>query len=262
MHNESWNFIVDGENPGTFNMWFDEQLVQRLIDGTGSSTLRLYRWKPWTISLGYHQRFSDVDAQRCKEDGIDIVRRPTGGRAILHAQELTYSIVMSTRAKSIPLVYDEISSALVEGLRLFGIKEVALQRSQPNFGGLYRNPSSIPCFSSSARNEIEWKERKLVGSAQRRYVAESIDVVLQHGSILCGSEHSRLAEYLALESEQIRARIRQDLAEKTTNLHHIIGREIDLQNLSECIKKGFESAWGITFAGRETKRNLMKEAYA
>ncbi|MEK9136365.1 MAG: lipoate--protein ligase family protein, partial [Bacteroidota bacterium] len=186
MQGTIWNFIAGGEYTGDFNMSFDEMLAQRLVSGLGAPTLRLYRWKPWAISLGHNQNLSDINIDRCRRDGIDVVRRPTGGRAILHAEELTYSVTMPVDRRGILQVYNEISTALVEGLRQFGV-DVSLQRSQLNFVETYKSPSSIPCFSSSARYEIEWKGKKLVGSAQRRYTGNGGEVVLQHGSILCGS---------------------------------------------------------------------------
>ena len=261
MQQLTWNFIPAGEYSGEFNMWFDEQLVQRLIDGTGSPTVRLYRWKPWAISLGRHQNLSDIAMQRCKNDGIDVVRRPTGGRAILHAEELTYSVAMIVDKKGLHQVYNEISHALVEGLRFFGA-EVSLQRSQPNFAEMYKSPSSIPCFSSSARYEIEWNGKKLAGSAQRRYACKSGEVVLQHGSILCGTAHRRLADYLALDDEMIRGRIRADLDERTTDLQTISGRKVDVLELSACMKKGFECAWGITFTQTDSMSSYLKDVYA
>lgn len=261
MQDLTWNFIATEEHTGEFNMSFDEMLVQRLIGGTGLPALRLYRWKPWAISLGHHQNLADIDMQRCKDDGMDVVRRPTGGRAILHAEELTYSVVMMAGRKGIHQVYNEISAALVEGLRAFGV-DVSLQRSQPNFTGMYKNPSSIACFSSSARYELEWNGRKLVGSAQRRYIGESGEVVLQHGSILCGKGHRRLVNYLALKDEVLRLKILEDLVGKTTDLQEISGMAVDIAALSDCIRKGFERAWGVTFTEADFTSGVMKGAYA
>ena len=258
---QDWNFIATEEHTGEYNMWFDEMLVQRLIDGTGLPTLRLYRWKPWAISLGHHQNLADINTQRCKNDGVDVVRRPTGGRAILHSEELTYSVVMMSGQKGIHQVYSEISAALVEGLRAFGV-DVSLQHSQPNFAGMYRNPSSIPCFGSSARFELEWNGRKIVGSAQRRYNGESREVVLQHGSILCGTAHRQLVNYLALKDETLRTKIMEDLMRKTTDLKEISGMAIDIDELSDCVNKGFERAWGVTFTEADLTSGARKGAYA
>jgi lipoate-protein ligase A len=184
-----WRYRYSGACRGAENMCRDEQCARGLQESRGTvfpSSLRLYRWQPWAISLGHNQSSHDLDMERCTADGIDVVRRPTGGRAILHAEELTYCVVMYTGSRSVLAVYNDISRALVRGLHLFGVN-VAFQKSQPNFQETYRQASSIPCFTSSARYEIEWHGRKLVGSAQRRFGDGERDVVLQHGSILCMS---------------------------------------------------------------------------
>jgi lipoyl(octanoyl) transferase len=241
-----WEVIDTGESSGADNMAFDESLARRRAEGTGASTLRFFRWKPWAISVGYNQGTAELDAARCAADGIAIVRRPTGGRAILHAEELTYSVVMPAGRKSILQIYNEISRALVRGLALYGV-DASLQKSQPNFAEEYRNPSSLPCFSSSARYEIEWQGRKLVGSAQRRYAGSDGDAVLQHGSILCGPAHLRLADYLLLEDAATAARIRRVLTEKTVDLGAITGAPVDTAALAACLRRGFELEWNVTF---------------
>jgi lipoyl(octanoyl) transferase len=241
-------------------MWFDEMLVQRLIEGRGGPAVRLYHWTPWAISIGHHQNLSDLNLPLCREHGIDVVRRPTGGRAILHAEELTYSVVMPAPKKGVLAVYNEISEALVEGLRRFGVT-VTLQKSQPDFGELYKNPSSIPCFSSSARYEIEWKGRKLVGSAQRRYAASGREFVLQHGSILCGPAHRRLADYLAVDEMAVRDAIRQSLATKTVDLSEITETTVDRTKLAGFLKKGFEEVLKSEFADLQWEDELTKDSY-
>jgi lipoate-protein ligase A len=227
-------------------MALDELLARRMLDEGGMPILRLFRWRPWAVSLGYNQSVADIDSEACHRDGIDVVRRPTGGRAILHAEELTYSVVMQAGRRSVLGVYNEVSAALVRGIRLFGV-EVSLQRSQPNFQEAYRHPSSVPCFTSSARYEIEWSGRKLVGSAQRRFGEGEHDVVLQHGSILCGAAHRRLGDYLAVRDPEVRERVRREMEEKTVDLAEITGRTVDLGHLAECIRRGFASAWGVEF---------------
>jgi len=241
-----WTFIDSGEQTGAFNMALDESLARALAACEGTPSLRLFRWQPWAISLGYNQAAGELDAPRCAADGVDIVRRPTGGRAILHAEELTYSVVMPAGRKSILQVYNEISAALVRGLALYGV-DVALQKSQPDFAKEYRSSSSIPCFASSARYEIEWHRRKLVGSAQRRFSGPGGDVVLQHGSLLCGDAHLRLADYLAASVAEAREGILATLRERTADLRMITGGPVDMGFLGECIRRGFEEAWGLAF---------------
>ena len=242
----AWTFVDSGERTGTENMALDESLARSLAAGEGGPVLRIFRWRPWTISLGYNQHAAELDAARCAADGIDIVRRPTGGRAILHAEELTYSVVMRTGRRSVLQVYNEISGALVRGLALYGV-DVALQKSQPDFPAAYRSVTSVPCFTSSARYEIEWEGRKLVGSAQRRFGGPDADAVLQHGSILCGPAHLRLADYLAVPDDGTRGRIRELLRAKTADLGTITGLPVDLDRLGDCIRRGFADAWGVRF---------------
>ena len=243
---DTWRFIDTRENTGEQNMRFDEMLAQSLVEGRGRPTVRIFRWKPWAISLGYNQDARDLDVERCSREGIDVVRRPTGGRAILHAEELTYSVVMFSGRKSVLQVYNDISRALVRGLALFGV-DVALQKSQPDFREQYRQASSVPCFTSSARYEIEWRGRKLVGSAQRRFSDGVRDVVLQHGSILCGPAHRRLADYLAIENPAVVERIRRDMEAKTVDLAELTGRRVDPGELGFALRRGFELEWELTF---------------
>jgi lipoate-protein ligase A len=227
-------------------MALDEQCARLLQSGAGSPLLRLFRWSPWAVSLGYNQNPQDIDTPACRRDGIDVVRRPTGGRAILHAEELTYSIVMVAGRRSVLDVYNAISSALVRGLALHGVS-VSLQKSQPNFPETYRHASSIPCFTSSARYEIEWHGRKLVGSAQRRFSGGERDVVLQHGSILCGPAHLRLSDYVRVEDGSVLDRLRHEMVTRTVDLAEIEQRSVDLDALASSVRRGFELEWGIRF---------------
>lgn len=244
-----WRFIDVEEHPGLYNMQGDEHLAQALLNGDGAPTVRLYRWRPWAISLGFNQDMTQIDVERAHRDGIDVVRRPTGGRAVLHAEELTYSVVMLAEGKTVLEVYNAISRALVRGLHLFGV-EVSFRKSQSDFREHYKNPSSIPCFTASARYEIEWEGRKLVGSAQRRFRSprSTHDVVLQHGSILIGPAHKRLVEYLLLPDLTTRQQLTQQLDQKTIDLSCLKGGQIDLDELAACIRRGFEEEWGVVFS--------------
>ncbi len=242
-------------------MQFDQELAHGLATGVGSPTLRFYRWQPWAISLGHNQDVSDLDLEKCAQRGIEIVRRPTGGRAILHAEELTYSVVMYSNDAGVLDVYHGISRALIVGLRLFGV-DALLQRSQPDFPKLYRRTSAVPCFASSAKYEIEWNGRKLVGSAQRRYRDKGREVVLQHGSILTGSAHQQLADFLMMQDSQTTHQLEIDLREKTTDISAIRGCNVDMDELVRCIQKGFEMEWGVTFSPQETLFHPQTHSYA
>ena len=244
---DRWQFLNSGFHPGQYNMRMDELLAERLAAHEGSPTLRVYGWKPYAISLGYNQRDNDFDEARCATHGIDIVRRPTGGRAILHAEELTYSVTMFSRGKNINEAYCEISRALISGLHLLGA-DVQYAMASPNLPQFYRSRTSIPCFASSTRYEIQYRGKKLVGSAQRRFAASGGDeVVLQHGSILLGPVHRRLSEFVRAESEEIRAALRESLETKTTELDSVLGRNVSFDEVALALRKGFERTWNILF---------------
>ncbi len=237
-----WLSMYTGERDGQFNMRFDLQLVNRFRgrlerSQTSVPILRFYEWKPYCISIGRNQAESDIDVLAAKRDGIDIVRRPTGGKAVLHAEELTYSVVMETGGLSVIESYNMISGALVDGLRTFGV-DFELSKSSADFRKLFHDPATIPCFSTSAIFEVEYHGKKLVGSAQRRFG----EILLQHGSILIGDFHKRIVDYLAV-NEDTRVKTRDDLAAHTTTLNEILGRQADVESVIRAIESGFERSF-------------------
>lgn len=242
-----WQFLNTGLNTGAFNMEFDMELATRLQHGAILPTLRLYGWKPWALSLGYNQSDNDIDLKKCSELGIDVVRRPTGGRAILHSNELTYSVVMPAAGRGITEIYSLISSALVAGLSTIA-SEISYETSQPNFQALYKRQESIPCFSASARFEVQVKGKKVVGSAQRRFSQPNgPEVVLQHGSILLGTEHRMLAEILSVRDADVRTKILDDIEAKTIDLSAAAGRTVHFDEAAAAVKHGFEAMLDIEF---------------
>ncbi|MCX6133815.1 MAG: lipoate--protein ligase family protein [Ignavibacteriales bacterium] len=228
-------------------MDYDERLAQSLVSSDGPCVVRFYGWKPPAISLGWHQEAGEIDLAKCHDAGIDVVRRPTGGRAILHSDEVTYSVVMTASQKSVLSVYQRISEALVKGLRSLGA-DVALEKSQPHFPSLYRSSSSVACFASAARYEIHVAGRKLVGSAQRRFARPNgEEVVLQHGSILLGPDHLRIVDFLTSLCDDDRVRLKSELSAKTTDLASTLERRVEYDDVVAVLKKGFEEMWQITF---------------
>lgn len=238
---------MSGPMTGAANMAADMALASAVQRGEVPSTLRLYGWKPWAVSLGYNQKEEDIDRDACAQYGFDIVRRPTGGRAILHANELTYAVAMSADGKGITETYSLISKALVDGLSTI-CAAVSYESSQLNFQSLYKKQESIPCFSASARYEVQISGRKLVGSAQRRFTVPDLpEVVLQHGSILLGTEHRLLAEILSVKEERVKQKILSDIESKTIDLSTAAGRTVTADEAAEAVVRGFERAMGITF---------------
>jgi lipoate-protein ligase A len=173
------------------------------------------------------------------------VKRPTGGRAILHSEELTYSVVFPLSANnSVRDIYNQINLALKKGLEIFDpeLKKIELENQQTDFRNFYKKDISSVCFAVSARYEIKYLGKKLVGSAQRKIG----NVVLQHGSILCGSYHLKLIDYLNLDSQRI-LEISDDLRNTTIDLKSILKKEIDICFLSKSIRQGFQEHFRAKF---------------
>ena len=241
-----WQFENTGFRSGVFNMEHDEALARALVQRTGRPTIRIYGWHPYAISLGWNQPMEEIDLEKTSASGIDIVRRPTGGRAIFHADELTYSVVMRVQNKNVLAVYEYISRAIISGLQVLGVP-VAMERSQPHFPSLYRHTSAMACFSSTGRYELKCDGKKLVGSAQRRYAVEGgEEVVLQHGSVLLGPDHKRLVDYLLFPAEEQRALLRQELDLKTTEVSTVLRRRIGFDEAADALLAGFRTAWAIS----------------
>lgn len=216
--------FFDGPLSGEVNMQRDRDLLaaQRPED---DPVLRLYRWQPAAVTIGYNQDFDNFDGQALARAGFGLVQRPTGGRAIFHADELTYSL---TGASPGPLfgntlheVYMKINEALVLFLKGLGL---AAEIS----GGEGREARrSLVCFQSAGKYEIRVRGRKLVGSAQRR----TGGVFLQHGSILTGKRHLLLPEFLQADPTGDSLN-RQELAALTTDLGQELNRELNDEDLA------------------------------
>jgi lipoyl(octanoyl) transferase len=243
-----WQFRDTGYRTGAKNMKYDEHLAQSLQTADEPFVVRVYGWKPPAISLGWHQNKEEIDFEKCLREGIDVVRRPTGGRGILHSDEVTYSVTMVASQKSVLSVYQHISEALVRGLRELGA-DVALEKSQPHFPSLYRTPSAVACFASVARYEIHIGGRKLVGSAQRRFArADGQEVVLQHGSILLGGDHLRMIDFLSGVTDDQRDQLTLELRQNTVDLSSALGRTVRFEEVVPILQWGFEKTWGIQFS--------------
>ncbi len=220
----TWKFIDSGVNTGSYNMEFDMMLARTLK--SGQAILRLYGWKPYCISLGANQPEDSLNIEKVINNNLDFVKRPTGGRAILHAEELTYSIIYpSNKNFSLNDLYKQVNLALRKGLVIFDakLKDISLEHTEPHFPSFYKEEKSAVCFAVSSKNEINYEGRKLVGSAQRNLG----NVILQHGSILCGDYHKRIVDYLALNRNYL-DEIRKEMNNKTTDLNEILNYKIEI----------------------------------
>ncbi|TAL67605.1 MAG: lipoate--protein ligase family protein [Bacteroidetes bacterium] len=213
---EKFEFIDTGFSTGQFNMDFDVLRTKEVAEGKALPMFRVYGWKPWAVSLGYNQRAEEIDEKLCKEKGFDIVRRPTGGRAVLHANEITYSVVVNLPdGLTIHDIYREIHTILLKAFISMGCKNIGFEKSQTDFREHYKSQEmSVSCFTSSARYEIEYESRKVVGSAQRLYGK----TLLQHGSILISKGHEQIADVIQTKSEAERKKLSRYLFNHSATL--------------------------------------------
>lgn len=224
------------------NMAVDEALLEAVAAGESRPVLRFYGWQPACLSLGIAQSWQEVDLERCAALGWDVVRRPTGGRAILHVDELTYSVCAPKEEErvrgSILESYQRLSQGLVRGLRLMGlVPEQAVGDRQE------RGAAGPACFDDPADYEITIGGRKLVGSAQMR----KRGVVLQHGTLPLYGDIARISEGLRVEIAGERAAIHRRLHERATTVEASLGRRIEFDEAAAFMQQGFAEALNLRF---------------
>ncbi len=216
--------VSTGAHDGTWNMAFDMSLFELFRTGgfqkrfgRGSMLWRFYSWHPPAVSLGYGQRAEEIDQEACRAKNIDIVRRPTGGRAVLHIDEFTYSLLADTRERNAE-IYAMVHEIIRRALLTMNI-HTEFCRTTPDMKQRYNSEESVSCFTASAKYELHAEGRKLVGSAQRR----SDNVILQHGSLLLSDKHKMLPQFLRYDDERVLSNIAGDLDRKTVSVYEMTG---------------------------------------
>jgi lipoate-protein ligase A len=236
-----WRLIYDYPTTGNQNMAVDEAL---LMVGERIPTLRLYAWSPACLSLGYAQKSADVDFERVAAMGWDVVRRPTGGRAILHADELTYSLMLpdgdTIASGSIIESYRRISGALTAGLQILGVQPHADRRAE-------RESSQGPvCFETPSHYEITVNGRKLIGSAQMRRK----EGVLQHGSLPLWGDMGRICDGLNYPDENSREQGKAQVRARATPLGDVLNN-LSWEGVADAMIKGFSTTFDVEFISIE-----------
>ena len=180
----------DFESQGQDLMDRDLELAKSFMpNDRANAIIRFYTWKPFALSLGYNQSDDKVDKDYLKQNSYDLVQRPTGGRAVFHANELTYSIIVPQNLIDKNTLYKEVHTHFAHCFSKIGI-ETDLTKTNPDFKNFYKSDErSFACFASAARYELSYDGKKIVGSAQR-VIGENI---LQHGSILVSPGYEELA---------------------------------------------------------------------
>ena len=230
---EKWRLLITQGNTAAKNMAIDRAVLVANSNGKVPPTIRFYTWSPPAISIGYFQSLEDeVNLANCKDLNVDYVRRITGGGAVFHEDELTYSIVIPEShkeiSKNIMESYGRICSAVMNGLDNLGIDS-----------------------EYKPINDIIASSKKISGNAQTR----KMKTVLQHGTILMDVNVEKMFSLLKVPNEKIKDKLIADVKERVTSIRHIKGEKISFDKVAKAMKKGFEEEFEIKLI----KGTLTKE---
>jgi lipoate-protein ligase A len=244
---QQWRLIITPPACGAWNMAADEVLLESVGQGLSLPCLRLYSWEPPCLSIGYAQPSSDVDQERLRDHGWDWVRRPTGGRAILHTDELTYSVVASLSEPRISggvlESYQHLSKALLTALHSLSIPAEA----HPIHPTSVKQGSGAVCFEVPSNYEIVVAGKKLIGSAQARRK----DSVLQHGTLPLWGDLTRITSVLVYSDDQTRKDAAVRLLSHATTSETILGHKITWDDAANAFITGFQTELDLELVQNE-----------
>lgn len=252
---ECWRLLRTPPARGAWNMALDEAILESCARGDSPPVLRLYAWSLPCLSLGYAQSLGDVDWPRLEALGWDLVRRPTGGRAILHIDELTYAVIGSARhpllAGSVLESYQRLARALLLALRSLGVPAEMSEESLAPEQAVH-----AVCFETPSAYEITVGGKKLIGSAQARRK----DGVLQHGALPLGGDLTRIVQVLAFPDEAARRRAAERLLQRATTVEQVLGRPIPWEMVAEAFVDAFRQTFSLCF--QPTEPTIAEKARA
>lgn len=252
MMEKTWRLLWTGYRSAAENMAVDEAILIAHSEGKAPPTIRFYGWNPPTLSIGYFQRVEkEVDLERLRKRGLDFVRRPTGGRAVLHDQELTYSIIVSESyprmPRSVTQSYRVISNGLLEGFRQLGLQAEMVSLADEAEKERYSSMGSAACFDSPSWYELVVEGRKVAGSAQTRQRG----VILQHGSILLDLDAELLFDVLRFPSDRVKERMKDVFLKKAVAINQLREIPVTMEEALEAFTRGFEKGMEIQLSPGE-----------
>lgn len=259
MTKEVWRFIDSGNCSPTFNMALDEALLEWHSEGKIPPTIRFYGWNPATLSIGYFQKVEkEINLEAVKKYELGFVRRPTGGRGVLHDKELTYSVIVSEdhpeMPKTVTEAYRVISEGILEGFRNLGLDAYfAIPRTDEEKQGL-KSPRSAVCFDAPSWYELVVEGRKVAGSAQTRQKG----VILQHGSILLDLDEDMLFDLFKYPNDKVRERMQRAFKNKAVATNMLREKPVTIDEAKKAFKTGFERGLNIELEPYELTREELE----
>jgi lipoate-protein ligase A len=251
-----WRVVRTRPLLGAMNMAVDEAILNAVAEGHSGPTLRFFAWEPACLSLGYGQPWAEVDRGRLAARGWTAVRRPTGGRAILHTDELTYSVIAPMdEARVVGSVVDsyrQLSAGLMAGVQRLGL----LARSEKSTKSADGGHEVLPvCFEVPSDYEITADGKKLVGSAQVR----KRGVVLQHGTLPLTGDIARIVDALVFPDDDARDQVRARVRQRAATLADV-GLDVSWEQAAEAIETGFADALNLTLAPADLRPEEWADA--
>lgn len=233
---DTWRCIFTPPARGAWNMAVDEAVLEAVGRKQSLPTLRLFAWQPACLSLGYAQSIKDVDLPRLHARGWDLVRRATGGRAILHVDELTYSVIAPLDeprlAGSVLESYQRLAGVLVRAVRSLGLP-VEMEDKAPSING----EKGPVCFEVPSAYEIVVGGKKLIGSAQAR----KKEGILQHGTFPLYGDLTRITQVLVFPDEQTRTAAGEKLLARAATVETVTGSSIAWETAAAAFASSFET---------------------
>jgi lipoyl(octanoyl) transferase len=238
---EKLRLIYDNARSASFNMAADETLLEMSTEDKSPSTLRFYRWLNPTVSIGFFQSIrKEIDLNRIKEKGMDFIRRPTGGRAVLHWKEITFCLTIPSKGKGLWEIFRLVHEAVGAGLRKAGINAgVEPAERDELFDTNSEMDRTAACFASPSRYELLLDGKKIAGTAQKLVK----DHILIHGSIPIISTYHDLFEVLIFPDNESREQAYKSALKKMTSLHDATGKDYSFDELTGIIASGFADQW-------------------
>lgn len=255
---EKWRYLVTEAMSPEMNMAVDEAILQLHAEGKVPPTVRFYTWSPATLSIGYFQKaLKEINLEEVHKHGLGFVRRPTGGRAVLHDKELTYSVIVSEQHPKMPSsvteAYKIISMGLLHGFQNLGLRAEMVSLASEEEKEKYSSPGSSACFDSPSWYELVVEGKKVAGSAQTRQKG----VILQHGSILLDMDVELLFSLLNFSSDRLKQRMMESFRQKAVTINEVSPRAISLQEAIDAFGRGFASGLDVELVpGELTEEEL------